>query len=86
MDKTTKVDKTDPICGMKGTIPAHGHFFCSEHCIKKYEALHGINEKDSYCPSCAAKAGTPWYKERLFIVTIITIIYEKYMIEMQDIN
>jgi uncharacterized membrane protein YraQ (UPF0718 family) len=74
MDKTTKVDKTDPICGMKGTIPAHGHYFCSEHCIEKYEESHGIKEKDAYCPSCAAKAGTPWYKERLFLVTIITII------------
>ncbi|MDH7507333.1 MAG: hypothetical protein QHH15_06090, partial [Candidatus Thermoplasmatota archaeon] len=30
-------DKIDPICGMKGTIPAYGHYFCSEYCIKKYE-------------------------------------------------
>ena len=30
------IDKTDPICGMKGTIPANGHYFCSEYCIKKY--------------------------------------------------
>jgi uncharacterized membrane protein YraQ (UPF0718 family) len=68
------MDKTDPICGMKGTIPAHGHYFCSEHCIKKYEELHKISEENKYCPSCAAKAGTPWYKERLFIVTLITLI------------
>jgi len=68
------MDKTDPICGMKGTIPAHGHYFCSEYCIKKYEELHEISEEKKYCPSCAVKAGTPWYKERLFIVTLITLI------------
>lgn len=68
------MDKTDPICGMKGTIPAHGHYFCSEHCIRKYEEQHGISEEKKYCPSCAVKAGTPWYKEKLFIVTIIALI------------
>ena len=31
------VDKTDPICGMQGHIKAHGHYFCSQHCIKKFE-------------------------------------------------
>ena len=30
-------NRIDPICGMVGTIPAHGHYFCSEHCIEKYE-------------------------------------------------
>ena len=59
---------------MKGTIPAHGHYFCSEHCIKKYEEQHGITEDKKYCPSCAVKHDTPWYKEKLFIVTIITLI------------
>jgi len=68
------MDKTDPICGMKGTIPAHDHYFCSEHCIKKYEQQHGIPEEKKYCPSCATKKGTPWYKEKLYIITIITII------------
>jgi len=70
------MDKTDPICGMKGTIPAHGHYFCSEHCIKKYEEQEGIKEeaKHCHCPSCASKPGTPWYKEKLYIITIITII------------
>jgi len=46
------MDKTDPICGMKGTIPAHGHYFCCEHCIKKYEEQHGISEEKKYCSSC----------------------------------
>lgn len=68
------MDKTDPICGMKGTIPAHDHYFCSEHCIRKYEEQHGISEDKKYCPSCTVKAGTPWYKEKLFIVTIVTLI------------
>jgi uncharacterized membrane protein YraQ (UPF0718 family) len=68
------MDKTCPICGMKGTIPAHNHYFCSEHCIKKYEQENKIPAEKEYCPSCAVKAGTPWYKERLYIITIITIV------------
>lgn len=69
------MDKTDPICGMKGTIRAHGHYFCSDYCIKKYEAQHNIKAEETYCPSCAGH-GTPrkWYKERLFIVTLVIIV------------
>lgn len=66
------MDKIDPICGMKGTIPAHGHYFCSEHCIRKYEEQHGIDKP--YCPSCMVKTRKKWYKERLFVVTFITLI------------
>jgi len=68
------MDKTDPICGMKGTIPAHGHYFCSEHCIKKYEQQHNIKPEKQYCPSCSTKKGTSWYKEKIFIVTLVTLI------------
>jgi len=68
------MDKTDPICGMKGTIPAHGHYFCSEHCIKKYEEKNKISKKDIYCPRCSINAKTPWYKQRLFIVTIFVFL------------
>ncbi|KYK27290.1 hypothetical protein AYK20_08185 [Thermoplasmatales archaeon SG8-52-1] len=68
------MDKTDPICGMKGTIPAYDHYFCSEYCIKKYEEQHNISEENKYCPSCAIKAGTPWYKEKLFITILVTLI------------
>jgi NAD-dependent SIR2 family protein deacetylase len=64
----------DPMCGMKGTIPAHGHYFCSEHCIKKYEQEHNIPKEKEYCPSCNIKPGTPWYKEKLYIFTIITLV------------
>ena len=39
-------DIIDPVCGMKGTIPAHGHYFCSRHCIEKYEKEHRIYEPE----------------------------------------
>jgi len=68
------MDKTDPICGMKGTIPAHGHYFCSEHCIKKYEQQHNIKPEKQYCPSCHTHKPVPLYKERLYIITILTLI------------
>ncbi len=68
------MDKKDPICGMKGTIQAHGHFFCSEYCIKKYEKDHGIEPEKNSCPSCAQKNKIPWYKERLYVISIITTI------------
>jgi len=68
------MDKNCPICGMKGTIQAHNKYFCSEHCVKKYERQHNISEKEKYCPSCAITKGKPWYKERLYIVVIITAV------------
>lgn len=68
------MDKTDPICGMKGTIPAHGHYFCSEHCIHKYEEQQKIRSEKKYCPSCHMHKPVPWHKEKLFIITIFTII------------
>jgi hypothetical protein len=67
------MNRIDPICGMKGTIPAHGHYFCSEHCIRKFEEQHKIAKNNKYCPSCTVKVGTPWFKEKIFIITIITI-------------
>jgi len=67
------VDRTDPICGMKGTIKAHGHYFCSEHCIRKYEEQHGISEDQKYCPSCTVSA--PWYKERITIAIVATVAF-----------
>lgn len=64
-------DKTDPICGMQGHIKAHGHYFCSQNCIKKYEQQHKIK----HCIHCDIKGGhRPWYKERLYIIGLITII------------
>src|SRR3989338_6908549 len=29
--------KMDPICGMRGKIQAHGEWFCSIHCVRKFE-------------------------------------------------
>ncbi|MBW2983548.1 permease [Candidatus Woesearchaeota archaeon] len=63
--------KIDPICGMKGAIKAHGHYFCSENCIRKYEEKFEI--KKPYCPTCMIKQ-KKWYKERLFIVAVIATL------------
>jgi len=68
------MDKTDPICGMKGRIPAHGHYFCSTNCIRKYEKEKVISEEKTYCPSCSVKDSKPFYKHKLFIVIIASII------------
>ena len=35
----------DPICGMKGHIKTHGHYFCSQQCIEEYEKKHNIGNK-----------------------------------------
>ncbi|HEC88169.1 MAG TPA: hypothetical protein ENI52_02510, partial [Thermoplasmata archaeon] len=59
-------NKIDPICGMKGTIKAHGHYFCSEACIRKYEEQYNIEK-------CAIKT-EKWYNERLYVVGIVAII------------
>ncbi len=67
-----KIDKTDPICGMQGTIPAHGHYFCSTNCIKKYEQQHNIQPEET-CSSCA-KPAKKWYNERLYVITILLVI------------
>lgn len=67
-------DRIDPICGMKGTIPAHGHYFCSHHCIKKYEEQHDIPPEKQYCPSCNVDYKKPWYKHKLFIIVLFTTL------------
>lgn len=55
------MNKRDPICGMQGTIKAHDHYFCSERCIGEYEEkLKGKKVK--------------FWKEKLFLVSFITII------------
>ena len=58
-------DKKDPICGMKGHIHAHGYYFCSEACIRKYEKQNKIKK---ICPECISGQKKPWYKERLILV------------------
>lgn len=62
-------NKIDPICGMKGHIKAHGHYFCNQHCVEKYEKENKIKN----CVSCDIKGGhRPWYKEKLYVVGLIT--------------
>ncbi|MBN1280942.1 MAG: permease [Candidatus Thermoplasmatota archaeon] len=63
--------KIDPICGMKGTIPAHGHYFCSKGCIQKYEQQHNLSPEIP-CPSCSVPA-KKWYKERLYQFSLLLV-------------
>ena len=42
---------------MKGTIPAHGHYFCSERCIRKYEAEKEIMMIKNIVPVAQLKLG-----------------------------
>lgn len=60
-----------PICGMNGKIEAHGHYFCSQACISKYEKENNISSER--CVSCTVKVGK-WYRERIFIVAMIAVI------------
>jgi len=67
-----KSDRTDPICGMKGHIKAHGKYFCSVGCVRKYEKREKM-QKDLYCPECSAHShhhNKKWYQERLYQVLI----------------
>lgn len=65
-------DRTDPICGMQGTIPAHGKWFCSEHCVRKFEAEHDLEPAEP-CPTCTVPA-KKWYHERLYIVSAVFVV------------
>jgi uncharacterized membrane protein YraQ (UPF0718 family) len=66
-------NKIDPVCGMIGSIKAHGHYFCSQACINKYEKEHGlrpgkhVHKEGVECPHCAPPA-KKWYRERLFLI------------------
>ncbi len=71
MNRQQEIIKTDPICGMQGTIPAYNHYFCSPQCITKYEQQN-ISKKQP-CPTCDIPK-KKWYQERLYIITIIIII------------
>lgn len=65
------MDKNDPVCGMEGHIKAHGHYFCSENCIRRYEKQHKLK---TYCPECIVADKRPWYKERLYITGLLVIL------------
>ncbi len=66
-----KEDMTDPICGMKGHIKAHGMYFCNVSCIKKYEKQEGMTKnlydaKNAEIKTCCSTGNRPWYRERLY--------------------
>ncbi len=65
-----KESKIDPICGMEGVHKAHGKWFCSHECLRKYEKQHNLGK--DICMSCTLKP-IKWYKERFWIVTFLTI-------------
>jgi len=59
---------------MQGTIEKHGHWFCSQNCVEKWEKEQGIEpETEEPCPSCEAKA-IPWYKEKLYVISGIFVL------------
>jgi len=33
------------------------------------------SQMKKYCPSCAARKNTPWYKEKLYIIAMVTVIF-----------
>jgi uncharacterized membrane protein YraQ (UPF0718 family) len=74
-------DKKDPICGMKGHIHAHGHYFCSEHCIRAYEKKNKIK---AICPECIVGQKKPWYKQRLTIISFAAavILFVSYLVPL----
>jgi hypothetical protein len=66
------IGKTDPVCGMKGSIKAHGHYFCSENCIRKYEKAHKIPE--SRCYECEHEV-RKWFNVRLYQVSALIALF-----------
>jgi len=44
-------NKIDPVCGMKGSIKAHDHYFCSQDCINKFEKQNHIESTNSHSNS-----------------------------------
>jgi len=67
----------DPVCGMKVKEDEHvihlDHdgervFFCSKHCLEKYSKENNIKPDIGLCESCI---GVPWYKQRIFTVSVI---------------
>ncbi len=71
--KKYKEDSTCPICKMNGLIPAYGKKFCSQQCKEVYEQQTTKKQQD--CPSCQTMNNKKaWYKQKLFIIIIITIL------------
>lgn len=70
----------DPICGMevnektalKLTRGGKSHFFCSEHCLKKFAKENKISEKE--ITTCLIQPKSPFYKNKAFIVSAILVL------------
>jgi uncharacterized membrane protein YraQ (UPF0718 family)/YHS domain-containing protein len=78
-------ERIDPICGMKGVIPAYGHYFCSKECIKEYEKQGISNDKhQEYC-SCEPSS-EKWYKEKLYIIIIILALVTIISYTIESLN
>lgn len=67
----------DPICGMevsektalKLTSGGKTHFFCSEHCLKKFAKENKIAEEE--VATCLVHPKIPFYKNKTFIIAAI---------------
>ena len=67
---TAKEDRTDPICGMKGIHRAHGLWFCSHACIRKYEKQENLGH--DVCGCCSAEP-QKWYRQRFWLTAFATL-------------
>jgi len=65
----------DPICGMEGRKEIHlkhegtDYNFCSRHCLDKFKSRHNLKGFHGECVRCR---DVPWYKEKLYIVTLLS--------------
>lgn len=70
----------DPICGMdvnenqglKFTKNGETHYFCSEHCLKKF--AHQNNIAESQINTCLVYPQTKWYKNKTIIAAFILFL------------
>ncbi|MBN1824484.1 MAG: permease [Endomicrobiales bacterium] len=72
----------DPICdmdvdektGLKAEVNGQTYYFCSRHCMNKFLAENKAQapaQAGPECPHCAPAAGTSFYKNKTFIVTVV---------------
>ncbi len=82
----------DPICGMqvnektafKFTSGRKPHFFCSEHCLKKFAKENRISEKE--VATCLVHPKAPFYRNKTFITAAILtlLILSSYFIPLLE--
>ena len=75
----------DPICGMnvdkstnlKLTVGNETYYFCGKHCLEKFAAIKGVNNKEAAtCSSCCnpPSANAKWYKNKFIVTASILLI------------